>query len=235
MTSHLQIAAPTSDESAADPAVRLELKPTIPTSAWVDGVWWPRTRDLTAELPPLLTAVSHRVGTVAMVGYHLNAWNHAGRQVDTDSGTVILQGFTADDPPTVLVIGTSGQRLTLVVVPSGTGDATASKEFDEVSGSTLAPYAPESHADVALDQSLADVATRLGNIDGRTDERTANIARWVQEAALQFIDAPVQAFVPILVEHIVRQKLNPMALRSAAQRRLIDHPDHSLTELKGTS
>ena len=57
------------------------------------------------------------MGTVAMVGYHLNAWNHE-RQLDTESGRDILQGFTGDDPKTVLVIGTSGERVTLVVVPS---------------------------------------------------------------------------------------------------------------------
>jgi hypothetical protein len=44
---------------------------------------------------------------------------------------------------------------------------------------------------------LEDAAARLARIDGRTDERTANIAPWVQEAVRQFIDAPVQALVPI--------------------------------------
>jgi hypothetical protein len=33
------------------------------------------------------------------------------------------------------------------------------------------------------------------------------ISRWVAEAAEQFREAPIQAFVPILVEHIVRGRL----------------------------
>ena len=171
----------------------------------MDGAWWPRTRDLAAELPPLLTALTDRVGTVAVVGYHLNAWSHAGPQLNTGSGTIILQGFTADDPQTILIIGASGRRVTLVVVPSASSDAGGWDARREGPGPAMPPAAVPSHADVAMDQSLEEVATRLARLDGRTTERTANIARWVRDAAQQFLDAPVQAFVPILVEHIVRQ------------------------------
>lgn len=77
---------------AAPAAARLELKPTVPASAWVDGAWWPRTKDLSAELPPLLSALLERIGTVAVVGYHLNAWDHPERQLDIRPGTIVLQG-----------------------------------------------------------------------------------------------------------------------------------------------
>ena len=33
------------------------------------------------------------------------------------------------------------------------------------------------------------------------------ISKWVGEAAAQFSNAPIQAFVPILVEHIVRGRI----------------------------
>lgn len=227
MTTDLHAAAPAGPENQTPALPRLELKPNIPTSAWVDGAWWPQTRDLAAELPPLLTALTDRVGTVAVVGYHLNAWSHAGPQLDTGSGTIILQGFTADDPQTILIIGANGKRVTLVVVPSATSDACAWQALHTGSDPAMPPpAAAESHADVAIDQSLEEVATRLASLDGRTDERTANIARWVHNAAQQFLDAPVQAFVPILVEHIVRQKLGPTVLRATAQERLIDQPPH---------
>jgi hypothetical protein len=34
--------------------LRLKLKPKAPTTGYVDGAWWPRSRDLSAELPALL-------------------------------------------------------------------------------------------------------------------------------------------------------------------------------------
>lgn len=41
-----------------DPSpVRLQLKPEGPTTGFVDGAWWPRSRDLAAELPSLATAL----------------------------------------------------------------------------------------------------------------------------------------------------------------------------------
>ena len=40
--------------------LRLRLKPRGPVTGFVDGGWWPRSRDLAAELPALL-AVSRPV------------------------------------------------------------------------------------------------------------------------------------------------------------------------------
>ena len=49
---------------------------------------------------------------------------------------------------------------------------------------------------------------RLARLPGNTDPaQAALISRWVAEAADQFLEAPIQAFVPILVEHIVRERL----------------------------
>ncbi|WP_369332978.1 three-helix bundle dimerization domain-containing protein [Mycobacterium scrofulaceum] len=55
---------------------------------------------------------------------------------------------------------------------------------------------------------MADVADKLARHEGLEDERrTAQIKRWSEEAAEQFVDAPVQTFVRILVEHIVRNRM----------------------------
>ncbi|HZC53635.1 MAG TPA: hypothetical protein VE441_14205, partial [Mycobacterium sp.] len=60
----------------------------------------------------------------------------------------------------------------------------------------------------ATARTVADVADKLARHKGRGDpERTAQIRRWCDEAAQQFVGAPVQAFVPILVEHIVRNRM----------------------------
>ena len=48
------------------------------------------------------------------------------------------------------------------------------------------------------------MADRTGNTSAA---QTATIADWVQEAGEQFVDAPIQMYVPILVEHLVRDKI----------------------------
>src|SRR4051812_35019694 len=41
---------------------RLELKPNFPRTGFVDGGWWPRSRDLRAELPDLIASLSAQLG-----------------------------------------------------------------------------------------------------------------------------------------------------------------------------
>jgi hypothetical protein len=61
----------------------------------------------------------------------------------------------------------------------------------------------------SISKALDEVAGLLDRQEGSHDAvRTAEILRWVGEVAQQFTDAPVQIYVPILVEHIVRDRLN---------------------------
>lgn len=204
MPTHAHLAAPNPERSSPSPSpLRLELKPAAPTAVWIDGVWWPRSTDLIVELPMLLTAVAARIGTVVLVGYHLNFWQPAPARMDHAAGSVALQGFTSDAPPSIVVVGTGGLRLTLTVLTPHTTSTAAEDAFNSVS------QTPDDAAD-ETDPRLQAVGKRLAAVDGsRGEERAADIAQWVNDAAEQFADAPVQAFVPILVEHIVRQKLGP--------------------------
>ena len=45
--------------------LRLRLRPKALTTGYVDGAWWPRSRDLAAELPALLAVPAVRLGGVA--------------------------------------------------------------------------------------------------------------------------------------------------------------------------
>src|SRR6476620_8200001 len=53
---------------------RLNLKPESATTGFVDGAWWPTSRDLAAEMPSLIAALADRVGTVERVSYNIDAW-----------------------------------------------------------------------------------------------------------------------------------------------------------------
>jgi hypothetical protein len=109
--------------SSATPATesRLRLKPAGPTTGHVDGGWWPRTRDLAAELPTLLTEVAARVGRIDRVTYHLADWPAPDRRLAFDDHVVRLEGFRSQQPGHLTVIGWDRDRLTLLVVPPETG------------------------------------------------------------------------------------------------------------------
>jgi len=106
--------------SGSDTDVRLRLKPTAPSSGHVDGSWWPRSRDLAAELPSLLAAVTARVGSTERVSYHLGDWGPAARSVDVGGGFAVrLSGFRFQQSDTIDVLGPQ-RRITLLVIPPET-------------------------------------------------------------------------------------------------------------------
>lgn len=95
---------------------RLELKPSAPATGHVDGAWWPRSRNLAVELPALAAELAGRIGPVERLSYNLTAWSATARKVTVDGAIVRLEGFRAQHPDTVDVLGAQ-QRLTLLVVP----------------------------------------------------------------------------------------------------------------------
>jgi len=185
---------------------RLQLRPYRTASEHIDGAWWPRSTRLVDELPDLVTSLSERLGRVVMVGYRRNGWDETPPVAQIAGHTVELLGFTSDEPTSVILIGEDGRHITLHVIRPDAGDEAARQALDEARGRVDATVAPAGPSAVA--RSVADVADKLARHEGPGDEqRTAQIKRWCEEAAKQFVDAPVQAFVPILVEHIVRNRM----------------------------
>ena len=206
MKDYLQASRPVVDAASE---LRLQLKPDPPASAYLDGVWWPRSTQLAIELAGLVARLSDRLGQVTMVGYHLDAWPETPAQIEIAGLTVQLQGFTSHEPASVIVFGRDGHYLTLLVIPSDVSDEIAQQELDAVSQSADAGVTVNDEAQRAAAQSLIEVAAQLARHEGRGDvQRAAEITRWCEEAAQQFISAPIQAFVPILVEHIVRNRMD---------------------------
>ena len=197
---------------AAPTPLRLQLDPDGPAEPYLDGAWWPRSTELSAELPPLLIALSAQLGPIALIGYRRDAWNPAPDQLDLDGHAVHLQGFVSPGPPTLVVVDDRGRRVTVRVVLPETDQATAAELMAAAATHPAAQRGdggPATQADNAAATSLDEVAARLARLPGNTDAaHAALISRWVAEAAEQFRAAPIQAFVPILVEHIVRGRLH---------------------------
>ena len=98
-----------------DSRVRLRLKPKAPTTGWVDGGWWPRSRDLAAELPGLLSVLAVRLGRIERVSYHLGEWGPTLHRISWGGGMVRLEGYRSQRANTVDVLALE-QRVTLLVV-----------------------------------------------------------------------------------------------------------------------
>jgi hypothetical protein len=96
--------------------VRLRLKPRGAVTGFVDGGWWPRSRDLPAELPALLAVLAVRLGPVESVSYNLDAWGPTPRKITLDGRLVRLAGYRSQHPATIEVLS-AGHRVTLLVVP----------------------------------------------------------------------------------------------------------------------
>jgi len=114
--------------------LRLRLRPKAPTAGYVDGAWWPRSRDLAAELPALLAVLAVRLGRVPRVSYNLTEWTTAPRRIATDGLQIRLDGFWSRPAHTVDLIAEDRRRLTLLVVPTDAGEEAAHSTMMRAAG-----------------------------------------------------------------------------------------------------
>jgi hypothetical protein len=129
----------------------LTLKPSAQAATgFVDGGWWPRSRDLAAELPALVAALSRRLGPVERVSYQLADWDPSVRKLKIDGHFARLGGFRSQRPHTVDILG-SQLRLTLLVVPPETADQAGKR--------SLAAAGQEGNTDPIADLLAAQIKT----------------------------------------------------------------------------
>lgn len=103
---------------------RLALETTLSRDGMFDGAWWPRSRNIGAELPDLITALSVHLGRILRVGLDTGAWNDIPRSVTSDGLLVKVSWFTSSDDTISLTRGMQDHFL-LLVVPPGTDPRTA--------------------------------------------------------------------------------------------------------------
>ena len=131
MTHRLDSARITGD----DDHPRWQLTPHALTSKRLDGAWWPRSTQLSTELPALVTALSERLGELAVVGYHRNAWTPVPEQLRVAGETITLPGLTSDEPATHLA-DRYGRCVTLQVIPPAAHGAVARETLDAAARDT---------------------------------------------------------------------------------------------------
>jgi hypothetical protein len=94
------------------------LKPKAPMSGSVDGAWWPRSDDLTTELPDLLAVLSVRLGAIDRVMYNLTEWPKAPTRLITGGRAVRLDGYRLQPAKTLEVLGIDREKILLLVIPA---------------------------------------------------------------------------------------------------------------------
>jgi Family of unknown function (DUF5994) len=96
---------------------------------FVDGGWWPRSLDLTAELPALISAAEAAgYGSVRRVTYHLGGWDSAPRRAAMLDRMIKLSGYRTQVPAVIsLVDGSGWDHVDIVVIPPDTDSEVAGR------------------------------------------------------------------------------------------------------------
>ena len=110
----------------------------------LDGGWWPRSRDLSQELPGLLAAVASRFGVVVVrVSLSATVWDATPEQVAVGDRVVQVAWFRVRDARTIRLLGDHFWHLDLLVIPAGTAADAAGRALAlAASGDIVAAVAP---------------------------------------------------------------------------------------------
>src|SRR6185437_13993285 len=111
--------------SSTVPGLRLLLKPADQRFGSVQGAWWPRSTQLTAELPLLLAALWPQLGRFDRVVYDENAWAPAPLRLRFGDSAVVLDSSPERSINTISLIREHVVRLVLLVVPPYTSPTRA--------------------------------------------------------------------------------------------------------------
>ncbi|MEU2052826.1 DUF5994 family protein [Streptomyces bungoensis] len=113
----------TSSRRPPSPPARLSL---TPAPGGLDGVWWPRSRALTRELPPLTAALADRWGRITGVTVHPAYWPVLPHRVSDAGRTVRVRWSTEEqDPHRLTLLSAEGRRDVLVIPPETPANAAA--------------------------------------------------------------------------------------------------------------
>ena len=62
-------------------AARISFRQPVSTDGYIDAAWWPRSLDLTVELPPLLDVLWTAARDITRITYSIAGWDPAPRRL----------------------------------------------------------------------------------------------------------------------------------------------------------
>ncbi|WP_157035176.1 DUF5994 family protein [Actinocatenispora sera] len=108
------------------PELRLALADR-PSGGSIDGAWWPYSRDLGVELPPLLAGLRRAsgLGGASWVSAGRSGWDRSPMRIRIDGVWVRMRLLGMLDGQLLTVNFLDGDRIRLLVVPTDAPDDTA--------------------------------------------------------------------------------------------------------------
>ncbi|GGT38021.1 hypothetical protein GCM10010271_47430 [Streptomyces kurssanovii] len=100
----------------------LRLETTHARQGVLDGAWWPRSREIGAELPSLITALTAHLGPVTRVGLDSSAWEDLPTRLIIDDRVVHIDSFPVGDDTVLITRGERDHFSLLVIPPDRTPD-----------------------------------------------------------------------------------------------------------------
>jgi hypothetical protein len=113
-------------ETARPGCALLRLETTESRKGVLDGAWWPRSRDIGAELPVLLSALVAHLGPVSRVGLDAAVWEGLPTRIVVDDHVVRVDSFPVGDDTVLITRGDRDIFSLLVVPPDAAPDAARS-------------------------------------------------------------------------------------------------------------
>ncbi|HEX6404694.1 MAG TPA: DUF5994 family protein [Pseudonocardiaceae bacterium] len=109
-----------------DCLARLSLKPTSSARGALDGAWWPRSRDPSIELGPLVEELGAQRTPVRGIALTRGGWDSAPGRIQLASGRKVAVDWVRNgDVSMIRIIDTNYQRINLLVIPVDTRPAIA--------------------------------------------------------------------------------------------------------------
>jgi hypothetical protein len=106
---------------------RLSLTPKTTLPGRLDGAWWPYSRSLEAELPPLAAALDELWGRLTRVVVNPAHWPVIPHKVPVAGHTVHVGWFTEQHPDKLVLLSYTVGRWDLLVIPPETEPAAAAR------------------------------------------------------------------------------------------------------------
>ncbi|WP_460696707.1 DUF5994 family protein [Nocardia thraciensis] len=103
----------------------MTLRADTGSDAYLDGAWWPRSGDLTTELPSLLAVLAIRLGPIQRVVYDHASWSPAPAETTIGGRAVRLDAYPFEAGNTMYVFGSDSTMLVLHVLLSTADPDTA--------------------------------------------------------------------------------------------------------------
>ncbi|MFB7467715.1 DUF5994 family protein [Streptomyces sp. NPDC056224] len=163
-----------SRDLATELPTRVSLTPKTTLTGQLDGAWWPRSRNLQAELPPLAAALDEVWGRITRVTVNPTRWPVIPHTVNTGGHTIHVGWFTEQHPDKLILLSYTVGRWDLLVIPPDTEPAAAARLMAAaaIPGSVLTAGALMAD-EAAIGRGLRDTRSREDTWEGEGGSRMA--------------------------------------------------------------